>query len=81
VALNIKNERAQELAREVAEMTGESQTTAVIVALEERKERLKIRNRREKWLAIGAENAKRYGNTFNSQSIDDLLYDESGLPK
>lgn len=81
MALNIKNERAQELAREVAEMTGESQTTAVIVALEERKERLKIRNRREKWMTIGSENAKRYGDKLSSQGIDELLYDESGLPR
>jgi len=81
MVLNIKDARAEELAREVAELAGESQTTAVIVALEERRERLKVRNREAKWLAIGKENATRYGKQLSSQSIDELLYDEDGLPR
>jgi len=40
MALNIKDERAVELAGEVAELTGESKTRAVRVALEERKRRI-----------------------------------------
>jgi len=40
MALNIKDPEVERLAREVAEMTGESKTRAVRVALAERKERL-----------------------------------------
>jgi len=40
VALNIKNEEVERLAREVAEMTGETKTEAIRRALAERRERL-----------------------------------------
>ncbi len=43
MALSIKNEKAERLAREVARETGESLTSAVLHALEERLERLKGR--------------------------------------
>ena len=41
MALNIKDERADRLARELAAETGESITTAVTVAVRERLERLR----------------------------------------
>ena len=40
MALNIKDPETEQLAREVAELTGESKTAAVRTALRERKERL-----------------------------------------
>lgn len=40
MALNIKNEDAERLAREVAEMAGETKTEAIRRALEERRSRL-----------------------------------------
>jgi len=40
MALNIKSDRADHLARRVAQQTGETITQAVIVALEERLQRL-----------------------------------------
>jgi antitoxin VapB len=43
VALSIKNDRAERLAREVARETGESLTSAILHSLEERLERLKGR--------------------------------------
>jgi antitoxin VapB len=43
--LSIKNPRAEELAAEVAKVTGETLTDAVIVALQERLERLSGRRR------------------------------------
>ncbi len=43
MALSIKNERAERLAREVAKETGESLTLAVLHSLEERLEKLKGR--------------------------------------
>lgn len=43
MAISIKNDRAEKLARQVAAETGESLTEAVIHSLEERLERLKGR--------------------------------------
>lgn len=43
MALNIKNRRVEELAAEVASLTGESKTEAVRRALEERLQRLALR--------------------------------------
>lgn len=40
MSLNIKNREADELAAEVSRLTGENKTTAVIVALRERRTRL-----------------------------------------
>lgn len=40
MALNIKNERVEQLLAEVADLTGESKTEAVRRALEERRDRL-----------------------------------------
>lgn len=40
MALNIKNPETERLAAEVAELAGESKTTAVTVALRERRDRL-----------------------------------------
>jgi len=43
MALNIKDRETEQLAAEIAAMTGESKTRAVKIALQERKERLKFR--------------------------------------
>jgi antitoxin VapB len=40
MALNIKNERVEQLAQELAHITGESKTAAILHALEERRERI-----------------------------------------
>jgi len=45
MALSVKNPRATHLARELASISGESLTQAVIHALEDRLERLKGRRR------------------------------------
>jgi antitoxin VapB len=42
VGLNIKNSAVEELAREVAQLTGESKTEAIRVALVERRERMAV---------------------------------------
>jgi antitoxin VapB len=44
MALNIKDKETEELAAEVASMTGESKTGAVREALRERRERLALRS-------------------------------------
>jgi len=43
MALNIKNSQVEDLAAEVAQLTGESKTEAIRRALEERRERLSFR--------------------------------------
>jgi len=40
MALNIKNRRVEDLANEIAEITGETKTEAIRRALEERRQRL-----------------------------------------
>ena len=42
MAMNIKNEKVQRLAEELAHMTGESKTAAILRALEERRERVAL---------------------------------------
>jgi antitoxin VapB len=94
--LNIKDAEATRLARELAELTGESQTEAVRKALRERLEREKAeraaldeRTAEEKrrefeqvWAKIQRiqESVRRRG-LSNNMLTDDDLYDEHGLPK
>jgi len=88
MSLNIKNEEADHLARQLAEMTGETVTAAVTEALRERLARLRREQRREglskRLLEIGAdctarlEAARLKGNWMEA---DDLYDDETGLPK
>ena len=47
MALNIKNPHVEELAAEIAEITGESKTEAIRRALEERRQRLAFQVVRE----------------------------------
>jgi antitoxin VapB len=47
-SLRIKNEETHRLIKELARLTGESQTTAVIVALQERLADLEKKNRASK---------------------------------
>jgi antitoxin VapB len=84
--LNIKNDEAHELAKELAELTGESMTEAVLVALKERlaRERLtpeRIEERTQAILAMGAEIAARMSPATRTMDVDAYLYDEDGLPR
>lgn len=85
MSLNIKNEDAHRLARELAALTGESMTVAVTEAIRERIERLKrAKNRNglaERLLAIGRDSAPRFKEPYRSADHGDLLYDERGLPR
>ena len=85
MALNIKNDEADRLARELAELTGETVTAAVTEALRERLEQLRRQRQRkgvsERLLAIGADSAPRFKEPYRSAEHGDLLYDEKGLPK
>jgi antitoxin VapB len=84
MGLNIKNEEAQRLARELAKLTGESMTAAVREAVRERLDR--VRRMRsvslaDRLLAIGKDCAQHLKEPFRTTDHGDLLYDERGLPR
>lgn len=83
MALSIRNERAEKLAREVAEESGENLTQAVIHALEERLERLRGRrtpqNTVDEIMAISSR--CRNLPDIDPRSPDAILgYDRDGVP-
>ncbi len=84
MGLNIKNEEAYRLARELADLTGESLTAAVTEAVRERLQRVR-RARSEcladRLLAIGRDCAVHLKEPFRSAAHGDLLYDEHGMPR
>lgn len=84
MALNIKNEQTYRLARELAESTGESLTSAVTTAISERLARLQGRSgagRADRLLAIARSTAPLLRDLPPSTDIGVLLYDERGLPR
>ena len=83
MSLNIKNAETHQLVQELAELTGETQTMAVTIAVRERLE--KVRHRHEagladRMLAIGRDTAPRLREPFRTADHGDVLYDERGLP-
>ena len=84
MGLNIKNEETHKLVRKLAVLTGESMTTAIRVAVQERTERVVTAGQRglaERLLAIGKAAAPLWREPFRSTEHGDLLYGEDGLPK
>ncbi|MFH1793490.1 MAG: type II toxin-antitoxin system VapB family antitoxin [Pseudomonadota bacterium] len=82
MGINIKNERVEKLAKEVAGETGETLTGAIQVALEERLVRLHrnrdIEERRRRLREI----VESFGPVPEGVTSDHSdLYDEWGLPK
>jgi len=86
MAMNIKSERAQRAARQLAARTGESLTTAITVAVEERLARIeegdsrRARDLVDLLMSIGADAAPRWSEPFRSTDHGDLLYDSRGMP-
>jgi antitoxin VapB len=83
VSLNIKNAETHKLVQELAGLTGETQTTAVTIAVRERLERvrhLRQAGLADRLLAIGVDAARRLHEPYRSADHGDLLYDERGLP-
>lgn len=76
----ITNQEAEDLAREVAALTGETITDAVIGALRDRREKLRgpsDAQRMQRLLKI----TERTAAIIGDQKVDfDKLYDEFGLP-
>jgi antitoxin VapB len=84
MSLNIKNEKTHRMAQELARLTGESMTAAVSEAIRERLERVRGNSGKgiaERILEIGRDCAAHLEEPFKSMDIDELLYDEKGLPK
>ena len=84
MALSVKDPEADRLAREVVARTGETLTTAVIVALRERLARLRGRSRRRRLRDELREIAQRCAQlpTLDDRSVEEILgYDERGLPR
>jgi antitoxin VapB len=85
MALNIKNAETYRLIRELADLTGESMTGAVTEAVRERLARIRQADDREGMAerihAIAVDMNARLPADFFDIEIDDLLYDEDGLPK
>jgi antitoxin VapB len=83
VSLNVKNPEAHELARELAELTGESMSSAVTVAVRERRDRVladRSGGLAERMLEIGRDCAGRLPEGVRRIDHGELLYDENGLP-
>ena len=85
MALNIKDEETHRLAQKLAQRNGETITTAVKVALQERldrQEKAKTREGRLEWLLkLSEQTAPLLKDLPPSDKIGDLLFDkETGLP-
>ncbi|MDH4117361.1 MAG: type II toxin-antitoxin system VapB family antitoxin [Acidimicrobiia bacterium] len=77
--LSIKSERADRLARDLAELTGESITDAVVASLEAR---LEVERRRRRSLGL-RDIVERFGRLplLDDRDPDDIIgYDDRGLP-
>jgi antitoxin VapB len=84
MALNIKNPEADQLARELTQLTGESITDAVIRSMQERLER----ERAARGYSVRLQELRRIRERYQSLPLqddrlaDDILgYDELGLPR
>ena len=84
MALSIKNEDTERLARQVARETGESLAAAIQKALQERWERLKAKRRSHVLTGQVEEMLRRVDAlpTLDSRPEDEILgYDEHGMPR
>lgn len=84
MSLNVKHPQAHRLARELADITGESLTDAVTIALRERLAReraLRAGGLAERLLEIGRDCAGRLEAPYATADAGALLHDESGLPR
>lgn len=82
MAINIKDPATDELARKLAALTGEKLTEAIRISLQERYDRVERRAQRasrQDRLYAYIERA-RARPVLDERSLEDLLYDEDGLP-
>lgn len=85
MGFSIKNKETCRLASELAQLTGETMTGAITVALEEcleRKRRERSAEARvQRLLASGGRCASMLGDGPSAVGHGDFLYDERGLPQ
>jgi antitoxin VapB len=84
MALNIKNDEAHKLAKELALLTGESMSQAVTIAIQQRLDAVRGSSSEQiaaKLLEIGTDCATRWKDPWASSDHGEMLYDELGLPK
>ena len=86
MSLSIKNAETHALIRRLAELTGESMTTAITTAVRERLERLgppeaEIRVRYAALLDISERAAPHMSADARNKDHGELLYDDKGLPR
>lgn len=83
MGLSIKNEEAERLARELAELKGETITEAILVALRERRARHRAEappgTLTKALLALGRRYRRRP--LVDQRTPDEILYDDNGLPR
>ena len=86
MGLNIKNQRVHDLAREVAQRTGTTQTSAIEEALQRRLEALRAadddeaRRRRLLRLMDEIESDTTDADRARTAQVQEELYDDRGLP-
>jgi hypothetical protein len=83
MALNIKNEEVHRLAAKLAAQRGVSMSELVLELLKEEESRITSAQQAkiERMLALARESSKFFDPGFKSTDIDELLYDEDGLPR
>jgi antitoxin VapB len=84
MALNIKNDETQRLARELARLTGETMTAAITQAVRERLDRVRSKHGAglaERLVKIGKDCAAHLQEPFRSVDHGELLYNDKGLPR
>jgi antitoxin VapB len=84
MAMNIKNQETQKLARELANLTGETMTAAITEAVRERLDRVRGEHGTglaDRLVNIGKECAAHLQEPYRSVDHGELLYDEKGLPR
>lgn len=86
MGLNIKNAETERLIKELAELTGQSQTAAVTDAVRKEIKVVRDSKRRKGDLAaelmrIGREAAALMTEQERTWDYDAFLYDENGMPK
>jgi antitoxin VapB len=80
----IEGDEAQNLTRELSELTGESVTAAVTEAIRERLGRLQNAQKprlADRLLGLGKDCAARINEPYRSADHGEILYDELGLPR
>lgn len=81
MGLNIKSDETHQLAIQLAELTGETITKAVTVAIRERINRVQRQRNTQEILARARAIIQQSGGAESYQDHAELLYDEQGMPK